>query len=234
MGKFKKFFNFDNVGGKIKNLVKWYCWISIIVIWIGAAITFLVSLGDDDTIIFALIALTAAAVMPFSIWVSSWFMYGFGELIENTRGGQGMPTEVPTPTQTLTAQSPAATPIRRYGDFEFETTGYGVRIVKYKGSSTDVVIPSYINEGKVVSVGNSAFYGCSFVISVSIPNSVMFIGPSAFCGCASLKFVSIPDSITSISPSAFEGCPLETIYFQSEAQKEKFKDYFGQAQLIVR
>ena len=76
--------------------------------------------------------------------------------------------------------------------------------------SGDVVIPSSITvEGKeytVTSIGNSAFYECSGLTSVTIPNSVTNIGDGAFGGCSGLTSITIPNSVTSIGESAFNGC----------------------------
>ena len=65
-------------------------------------------------------------------------------------------------------------------------------------------------DGDVTSIGDSAFYECSSLTSVTIPDSVTSIGDSAFYECSSLTSVTIPDSVTSIGNEAFNGCSLLT------------------------
>ena len=53
---------------------------------------------------------------------------------------------------------------------------------------------------------NDAFWGCTSLSSIVIPNSVTSIGDSAFWDCTSLFSIIIPDSVTSIGSCAFSNC----------------------------
>lgn len=65
---------------------------------------------------------------------------------------------------------------------------------KYRG---DIVIPASIEyEGvtcDVTSIGDKAFYDCSSLTSINIPNSVTNIGKEAFYNCNSLQKVIVSD-----------------------------------------
>ena len=66
---------------------------------------------------------------------------------------------------------------------------------------TSVIIPD-----NVTSIGIGAFEECSSLASVTIPNSVTSIGDGAFKGCTSLTSVTIPNSVTSIGMMLFYQC----------------------------
>ena len=78
---------------------------------------------------------------------------------------------------------------------------------KYYGN---IVIPSKVilggNEYSVTRIGYRAFFGCSGLTSVSIPNSVISIGSEAFYNCSGLTSITIPPSVTRIGEDAFKKC----------------------------
>lgn len=80
----------------------------------------------------------------------------------------------------------------------------------YNSYSGDVVIPESVNyDGKVYivnAIDEKAFYNCSGLTSVIIPNTITTIGDYAFYGCSGLTSLTIGKSVASIGYDAFNGC----------------------------
>ena len=70
---------FDNIGSKIKSLAKIVCWAGIILTGI---IGFVMLVSGEDVV--SPVGLVVMIVGPLSSWIGSFFVYGFGELIEKT------------------------------------------------------------------------------------------------------------------------------------------------------
>ena len=76
-------------------------------------------------------------------------------------------------------------------------------LYRYKGympANTNIVV-----KDGTKGIAGAAFYGCSGLSSITIPNSVTNIGDHAFDG-AGLASITIPNSVTSIGQSAFDRC----------------------------
>ncbi len=115
-------------------------------------------------------------------------------------------------------------------------------LVEYNGTTTDLVLPNDI-EGNTYEINTHAFYNCSSLTSIDIPNGVTNIGGwafyncssltsaiigngvssigwYAFSDCSSLTSVTILDSVTKIDDSAFSGCSsLESIIIPDSVTK---------------
>ena len=85
-------------------------------------------------------------------------------------------------------------------------------VVKYsKDRKRLLKAPKYIKgeyhiRRGTICICDDAFYDCTGLTSVVIPDGVTEIGGAAFRGCTSLTSVVIPDSVTLIDDGAFEGC----------------------------
>ena len=76
--------------------------------------------------------------------------------------------------------------------------------------SGNLVIPSQIKDGDetyhVVAIGEYAFYRCSGLTSITIPEAVTSIGWYAFSRCSGLTSITIPETVTSIDIGVFDYC----------------------------
>jgi hypothetical protein len=55
-------------------------------------------------------------------------------------------------------------------------------------------------------IGERVFYGCTSLVSITIPNDVEKIGVGVFRDCTSLTKVPIPNNVRSIGSNAFDNC----------------------------
>ena len=78
---------------------------------------------------------------------------------------------------------------------------------KYSGV---VEIPSSIVYGEteydVKTIGTSAFYYCTGVTSIIMPNSIKTIGRCAFQYCTNLETIVIPEGVEELPSNVFQYC----------------------------
>ena len=64
-----------------------------------------------------------------------------------------------------------------------------------------IVLPDTIKK-----IGKFAFFGCITLESINIPNSVTEIGESCFAQCSTLNYIQFSSSLKEIGQKAFESC----------------------------
>ena len=82
-------------------------------------------------------------------------------------------------------------------------SGYDYRTPE--GNERGRTINKVIVEEGITYIGDFAFYGCTYLDSVSLPSTLKSIGDLAFADCP-FETIDIPSGVTSIGQSAFNGC----------------------------
>ena len=100
--------------------------------------------------------------------------------------------------------------------FILNDSGTGYIVSDYTGTNTTINIPDTYKGLPVVAIGNSAFYKCVTLESISLPDSIKSIGNSAFYWCEKLKQIDIGPNVQFIDKWAFHYCiSLESINFNA-------------------
>ena len=130
-------------------------------------------------------------------------------------------------TQTIAYTSSDNNVVTPYNEYAFG----GANIVSntYENGEGKIVF-----DGDVTTIGFNAFYNCTKLTSINLPDKVQSIGEYAFSGCTALtdidfgagvksiatlalekcsaiKTLEVPDNITSIATGAFTGCKFVNV-----------------------
>jgi len=90
---------------------------------------------------------------------------------------------------------------------EEEIKGKLIKAIEEGQSSLKTIVKgNFVIPNGANSIGDSAFYGCTSLTSITIPESVIKIGGSAFSFCSGLTSITIPESVIKIGENAFFVC----------------------------
>lgn len=95
---------------------------------------------------------------------------------------------------------------------QYSTDPFGATIISNTYQDGKGVIKL---DGPVTSIGDDAFWECSTLNGITIPNSVTSIGPYAFADCPNLTDIAIPNAVRSIGNFAFARTGLTSITIPS-------------------
>jgi hypothetical protein len=79
-------------------------------------------------------------------------------------------------------------------------------IIGYEGTAAEYTIPATLEDLPVIAVENEAFYECSTLKKITLPDSLKTIGNNAFAYCDGLTEMVIPAGVTDIASNAFAYC----------------------------
>ena len=74
----------------------------------------------------------------------------------------------------------------------------------------------------VTTIGDSAFYNCRGLESITLPEGVTSIGDYTFDGCSGLESITLPEGVTTIGYRAFSGCSRLTLIAPSGSYGERY------------
>lgn len=128
-------------------------------------------------------------------------------------------------------------PVENPADYTYKLDGGNAVITGYKGTDAKISVPAEIDGHTVTAIDDDVFKDKAFLEKVYLNVPLVSVGDSAFEGCTSLYFVSLPEDFAQIGEKAFYGCnSLKTISIPMSVNKigtDAFKNISSQSVISV-
>lgn len=95
--------------------------------------------------------------------------------------------------------------------FDVSAAGQITSVTDFGKTMTSIIIPEVMDGQTITSIAENAFYNCTNLKSITIPNGVIEIGKGAFAYCTKLEEVSFGANVKVIGDSAFGRTALTNI-----------------------
>jgi len=105
------------------------------------------------------------------------------------------------------------------GNLTYEINQNEVKITDCEETATSVEIPTTLQGRPVTEIAEEAFYNCTNLETITIPEGVKYIEREAFGNCTNLTSIVLPESVTDIGGYTFQNCSkLESVRLPSNMQ----------------
>jgi len=91
-------------------------------------------------------------------------------------------------------------------EFTYTVIGQEVTVTGFSGEPETLDIPAYVGGLPVTEVRDNAFYCCTSLRRISLPDTVKTMGHHCFYGCSSLEEAVLPRNLNVMGMGCFEGC----------------------------
>lgn len=88
----------------------------------------------------------------------------------------------------------------------YNDTVYSVKSIELEAFALSEGLTSIIIPNSIDTIAPFAFFDCSNLALITIPNTTKYIGAAAFKGCKNITSINLPDSIRSIEGFMFSSC----------------------------
>ncbi len=116
------------------------------------------------------------------------------------------------------------------GDYAFKESDGKNYLVRYVGDDKSITLPENYKDNNY-NIGDEAFYGCGFLTSIVIPNSVQVIGNDAFYGCK-LSSLTIGTGVRSIGSSSSESNKPKKVFWLPSSCPDGYKKLDGELNYV--
>lgn len=106
-----------------------------------------------------------------------------------------------------------------YNGFEYTTDDISAKIVSYKGTEADLIVPETLGGKEVTCIGNNAFKKNNYIVSVKLPSKLKKIGDYAFSLCENLTKVTVPATLSMVGNFPFKNSGVTNVVFEEGTTK---------------
>ena len=122
---------------------------------------------------------------------------------------------------------------KRYKEFEYDVLDNNtIEITGYIGYDSEITVPDTINNKVVSSIGYRSFsdsFRWDEITTINFPSKLKNIGEMAFWNCSNIKEITIPDGVETIGDGAFGGTGLKTLFIPESV---KYCDHLFDFQML--